>query len=606
MSPQLQRAVLHHLGGGHPLADFQCHAALAQHEVVARQHIVESMQVEGQNVQLQLSRQQEGALMEAQDAFGRACPLGKDDDGVAAAHQVAQAFLVALHAVGHGIKFRHADDFSVVRVAPYPLLGQDGNPGVQCHHGDEVELRLVVADDQCGPAEVLAHAVDHAEGSFRHPVYGKARKALQYFMDKQAALRLVPHEGGIDEDDGETQTQCQEKGAQRVERAGYAAQRQGVFAHLAVHRGQPAEHDGRQPERHVHHHGHADDGHLAQRAQRRMLREDQDADAHQHDEGRQHHTALVGLHHPTAVGVLVHQSLGDEDGVVVALSEDKCGQDDVDDVELQAEQVHAAQYPHPSDGQRQERNDAQLEAAEAQPQEGKDDKGADEAYVVERIRQGRHQVARHIASVKGKGPGGQRATYRGFRGSVAGCVYVDEADDLHPVRLRQDEVVCHHLHRFGHFVGTFGRRGVGPPRRKGCEGIFGEAGVGTGGAEICGQGGMCFAELAPCLEVGLLPALRGDVGTDTPDVLHAGCGGEAGLQVLVAAECLLERASLGHDVERACAGRVGHACLQFGQVGALRFGHVVDVHHVGIKRGAQTEVKEQAGEGQNYKALSFF
>ena len=86
----------------------------------------------------------------------------------------------------------------------------------------------------------------------------------------------------------------------------------------------------------------------------------------------------------------------DEDGIVIALAEDECSQDNVDDIELHPQHLHDAQYPYPAHSQRQESHQAHLDASQRQPQEDKDHEAADEADIVERVGQGLGQVVADI------------------------------------------------------------------------------------------------------------------------------------------------------------------------------------------------------------------
>ena len=132
-----------------------------------------------------------------------------------------------------------------------------------------------------------------------------------------------------DKDEGED-----EKHQERQEGENHAFQGQRHLTELAFLFGQPAEDERWQVTSHEHHHRHADDGHLGQGAHGRMLGKDQGTDADKHEDAAEDDTVAVVFQHPLAVGVFMQQSFGDIDGVVVALTEDECRQDDVDDVEL--------------------------------------------------------------------------------------------------------------------------------------------------------------------------------------------------------------------------------------------------------------------------------
>ena len=109
---------------------------------------------------------------------------------------------------------------------------------------------------------------------------------------------------------------------------------------------------------------------------------DEGADANEHDERREHDRPSIGGEHGTMVLVLIDRALGHEDGIVVTLAKDEGAQDDVDDIELNAQQRHDTQYPQPTDGHRQEGQQRQRQTAERGPEEEEHDAGTRPAYVV--------------------------------------------------------------------------------------------------------------------------------------------------------------------------------------------------------------------------------
>ena len=58
-----------------------------------------------------------------------------------------------------------------------------------------------------------------------------------------------------------------------------------------------------------------------------------------------------------------------EDGIVVALTEDEGGKDDIHYVEFYAKESHESQYPYPTDRHRQERNYGKFDTSEREPKE---------------------------------------------------------------------------------------------------------------------------------------------------------------------------------------------------------------------------------------------
>ena len=67
--------------------------------------------------------------------------------------------------------------------------------------------------------------------------------------------------------------------------------------------------------------------------------------ADEHDEGREKDSPAVGRQHRTTVDCLVNSSLGHAEGVVIALSKDERGEDDVDDIERKARDTHNSLNP---------------------------------------------------------------------------------------------------------------------------------------------------------------------------------------------------------------------------------------------------------------------
>ena len=80
--------------------------------------------------------------------------------------------------------------------------------------------------------------------------------------------------------------------------------------------------------------GHADKGHCAERVHGRMLREDKNAYADEHDGRRKDNRLAVLREHFFACAMLVNEAFDDENRIIVTLTEDKGGKDDVDDIEL--------------------------------------------------------------------------------------------------------------------------------------------------------------------------------------------------------------------------------------------------------------------------------
>ena len=100
-----------------------------------------------------------------------------------------------------------------------------------------------------------------------------------------------------------------------------------------------------------------------------MFGQQQHAERNQHDE-RTEEDGLVELReHPVAGALFVERTFQHKNRVVVALSEEERGEDDVDDIELNTCQLHDAENPNPRDGHRQESDDAEPEAAKREAEE---------------------------------------------------------------------------------------------------------------------------------------------------------------------------------------------------------------------------------------------
>lgn len=102
----------------------------------------------------------------------------------------------------------------------------------------------------------------------------------------------------------------------------------------------PMEHHGWDDESHEHHGEHAHDGNLRQGVKSRMTGCDERADTNEHDECRQDDRPSVGGQHRPAMGVLIDGALSHEDRIVVTLTKDERAQNDIDDIELDAQQGH--------------------------------------------------------------------------------------------------------------------------------------------------------------------------------------------------------------------------------------------------------------------------
>ena len=131
--------------------------------------------------------------------------------------------------------------------------------------------------------------------------------------------------------------------------------------------------------------GHADEGDCAERVHSRMLREDKNADADEHDGCREDNRLTVLRQHRFAGFVLVNKAFDNENGVIVTLAEDESGEDDVNDIELNTNELHDGDNPNPAECHRNEGNEREPETAEAEDEENEDNQAAAKADIIEVI-----------------------------------------------------------------------------------------------------------------------------------------------------------------------------------------------------------------------------
>ena len=84
-----------------------------------------------------------------------------------------------------------------------------------------------------------------------------------------------------------------------------------------------------------------------------MFGENQRADTDKHQQGGNDNAAPVGTQPFFAVGIFVHQPLGNENGIIVPLTEYEGSQNNIDNVEFHRKNVHQSQNPEPTNRERQ-------------------------------------------------------------------------------------------------------------------------------------------------------------------------------------------------------------------------------------------------------------
>ncbi len=133
-----------------------------------------------------------------------------------------------------------------------------------------------------------------------------------------------------------------------------------------------------------------------------MSGQDQGPDADEHYHRGMKDAVLVGGQTLLPVGIFIDKTFGDEDCVVVALTEDERREDDVDDVEPDAKKTHQPQNPEPADSQREKGQKTKFQTAEAKTQEDKHHEAAYRPDVVKATGQDAHKAVADVAGVKDK------------------------------------------------------------------------------------------------------------------------------------------------------------------------------------------------------------
>ena len=249
-------------------------------------------------------------------------------------------------------------------------------------------MRLMVGNNDGWLVKGFSLFVVQVELHARQYLQGCTHRPSKHLVITVAFLLRIRSQQHVNQgqrrDDDESDDEKHQESQEGVE---HPFQGQRHLAQLASFLGQPAEDKGRQVTSHEDHRRHTDDGHLCQGTHGGMLGEDQRADADKHQYTTENDTVAVVFQHPLAVGVFVEQALCDENRVVIALTENEGGQNDVHDVELDASQMHDAQNPSPAHRQGQKGQQRQFQAPKREAEEEEHDDAAHIKDVVEVVRQ---------------------------------------------------------------------------------------------------------------------------------------------------------------------------------------------------------------------------
>ena len=344
---------------------------------------MEASDQERQDVHPQLPGRQEGSTVEsAYLAVQGAGPFRENDHGIAFGHHLPDMRTVDGQPPGGREIAGFADYRSIEGELPDPVVGHKDEFGLQGNEGQHIQVTLVIADIHGRLGEILSVRVLHGILAAGNGVHRPAGHAAHHLVKGRSLREKQGQDGQHRHPDPH------HKGyVHRGQHTGYGKRLRTLFSVLEV---QPAVDDGRQVAGHGHHRNHSYHRHQAQRFQGRMLGKHQHAYANEHNDGTQHHGVAIGVKNLLSGFELVFQPLGNEDAVVISHTKDKGGQNNVDDIELQARQAHNSPDPNPAHGQRQEGNERKFQRAETDPQEDEHNKAANQADGIEILRKGAH------------------------------------------------------------------------------------------------------------------------------------------------------------------------------------------------------------------------
>ena len=69
---------------------------------------------------------------------------------------------------------------------------------------------------------------------------------------------------------------------------------------------------------------------------------------------------LVRCKHLASISIFIHRTFCHKYSVVITLTKNKCGKNDIDNIKLHSKQRHNAQYPQPAHCHRDKRQQRQL------------------------------------------------------------------------------------------------------------------------------------------------------------------------------------------------------------------------------------------------------
>ena len=360
-------AVSAEISGRNTLADFYGNLTSGSRSTALWHDVSAAVNIHGQNVSTNLLCNMEGTLVETHDAV--VCPdaFREYHHVVSLSHRLADFIRQHVQWLLNAHEARQFEQVVDNGIPPYLLAHDAQDVGIDSQYIYRVKHRHVVADDDAATTEVFIVAVADDRLYTPDVVDVSQHGLMNHAVEPGFARLLVPGQQSCDPAEQTAVAQLEQVDHCRIPRSDELFDGYRHVAPMAVGIDNPVEDQWWHHPCHEHHCQHTYNSYLCQRMQGRMLGNNQRTDADKHNQCRDDDAVLERWQQLLLIGIFVDETVGDEDGVVVALSEDKGGQNDVDDVELHVEQTHDAQNPYPSQCHRQECQQCQFQSAERQP-----------------------------------------------------------------------------------------------------------------------------------------------------------------------------------------------------------------------------------------------
>ncbi len=203
------------------------------------------MQEDRQQIEVQLFGKVERTAVKPLDAaIRRTGSFGKDDDGITSADQIRQSADISLEPFGNRIEFGLTDDEPINRVAVDPVVREHDQFRRQHQNAHQIEVRLVVADDDCGLREIFAAGVVECKGCSRDPADDEVGSPENETMQPQPLFFGRPADMKIKKEKRRDEQKCAEyQKENRIKRKNDSFPCNRHFAFCAVCMRNPSEHE---------------------------------------------------------------------------------------------------------------------------------------------------------------------------------------------------------------------------------------------------------------------------------------------------------------------------------------------------------------------------